>query len=84
MNRLLPVFLCAAGIGLLIAGFAYDMMFAGIPYQDPTPQLTADFEHHSRVASVIMWFGIGLLILGCVSGLIRCTLRRSREDNQKP
>jgi len=41
------------GILILMSGFAYDVLFAGIPYQDPTPALQARYDFHSSVAG---WF----------------------------
>ena len=51
MKRLLKT-LAAPGIGILIvmSGFVYDVVFAGIPYQDPTPELQARYDFHSAVA----------------------------------
>lgn len=45
--------LVALGFVSATAGFAYDMVFAGIPYQDPTPGMEARWEYHSGVAAVI-------------------------------
>ncbi len=36
-----------------MSGFVYDVLFAGIPYQDPTPELQARYDFHSSVAG---WF----------------------------
>lgn len=69
MPRFLKITGCAiAGVALIIAGFVYDVMFAGIPYQDPSPELQANWAFHSNVAFWIMsaggiLFSIGLLLI---------------------
>ena len=69
MTRFLKVTgVAVAGMALVIAGFVYDVMFAGIPYQDPTPEMQARWEFHSNIAFWIMSAGgilfcIGLLLI---------------------
>jgi len=50
------------GIFILISGFIYDILFAGIPYQDPTPELQARYDFHSAVANGFYATG-GILFL---------------------
>lgn len=56
----------ALGLLILIAGLGYDIAFAGIPYQDPTPAMASAYRFHSRVASVIVVGGLALLLIGLV------------------
>ena len=63
-KRYLPLTLILLGIAILFAGFIYDVLFAGIPYQDPTPALLASYEFHSHIASLIRWSGFGVSIIG--------------------
>ena len=54
---------------MILAGFVYDVLFAGIPYQDPTPQMQADYDFHAKLASVARWvggcgIGVGVAIAG--------------------
>jgi len=58
------------GLGLLFGGFAYDVMFAGIPYQDPTPELAQSYARNARIASYLMRAGLGLMGLSVVSRVI--------------
>ena len=51
MKRFWPLVLIGAGLALVLGGFIYDVMFAGIPYQDPTPEMSARYAHHAHVAS---------------------------------
>jgi hypothetical protein len=63
---------------LVVGGFVYDVVFAGIPYPDPTPAMEADYAHHARVASLIRWAGLLVALAGGVAGIARRGARRSR------
>lgn len=52
------------GLAIIVAGFVYDIMFAGIPYQDPTPELLASWKFHSSVAFWIMTTGLVIFSVG--------------------
>ncbi len=64
MRWRLPLALLASGILVTLAGLGYDLTFAGIPYQDPTPEMAVRFRFHSRVARVIELGGLEVLLLG--------------------
>ena len=76
MKKNWHLYLISIGILLLIGGFIYDVMFAGIPYQDPTPVIQANYDRHSGIASSIMQAGAGLFSLGLVSLIFRRVLQR--------
>jgi hypothetical protein len=76
MKRHLPLILIGLGVLLLISGFAYDLMFAGIPYQDPTPEMSARYAFHSRIASALYRLGGGGVLVGAVTGVFRVVARR--------
>ncbi|MDM7992748.1 MAG: hypothetical protein QUS11_05490 [Candidatus Fermentibacter sp.] len=59
--------LLAAGLIAVIAGFVYDVLFAGIPYQDPPPGIAAEYARHSSTASGIRWAGAALLSAGVLT-----------------
>lgn len=80
MKRLWPFILIAAGLFFLIGGFIYDMEFAGIPYQDPTPEMSARYAYHSRVASSAYLTGAGLFLVGSVAGVILIIARQFRSS----
>ncbi len=50
MRRHAALFLFGLGLLLLASGFVYDLVFAGIPYQDPTPAMSARYAFHARIA----------------------------------
>lgn len=76
MKRHLPLILIGLGILLLISGFAYDVVFAGIPYQDPTPEMSARYAHHSRIASGFYILGAGAFLIGAAHGVMHVITRR--------
>jgi hypothetical protein len=76
MKRISPFRLIALGIIIVFAGFMYDVLFAGIPYQDPTPALTANYNFYSQIASMIRWSGIGICIIGGILMVIRWLTRQ--------
>ena len=71
MKRFWPLVFICAGIFLFIAGFVYQIVFAGIPYQDPTPELSARFDLHTQIASTISWVGVGAFLCGVCGGILR-------------
>ena len=80
MKQFLPLILIALGIIIIFVGFVYDVLFAGIPYQDPTPALTASYNFHSQIASIIRWSGMGICIIGGMAIIIRRLMRKSRNQ----
>lgn len=42
--------LFATGMAVILAGFVYDVIFAGIPYQDPSPELLSQYQFHAHIA----------------------------------
>ena len=71
MKPISPTRIIWGGLGLIALGFIYDVMFAGIPYQDPTPEMTARYERHSQIASALMTVGTASLLAGLAWGAIR-------------
>lgn len=54
------------GLALVVGGFLYDVLFAGIPYQDPTPAMQQRYDFDSGVASYIEMTGAVMVICGCI------------------
>lgn len=67
------------GGGIVFAGFVYDVLFAGIPYQDPTPALAAAYEYHARIASAIRWSGAGIVIASGLVIFLQFLSRKARK-----
>jgi hypothetical protein len=72
------------GMGLLIAvfGYVYEVMFAGIPYQDPTPELQARYDFHSTEAASLYTTGGVVFLLGLmvVPFVLTGHKKRGRSD----
>jgi hypothetical protein len=78
MRRFWPLIPIAAGFLVVVAGFVYDVEFAGIPYQDPTPEMSARYAYHAHIASMICRIGFWILLFGIIAGIIRFIIRRLR------
>jgi len=70
------------GFVLIGAGYAYDSMFAGIPYQDPTPELAARYAYHAGIAAWIGRAGLAVLVVGLGMALFWQGLRRLRGEQE--
>ena len=79
MKRLLPFLLIISGMIVFFAGFVYDVLYAGIPYQDPTPALAASYKFNSQIASIIRWSGLGICLIGGAITTIQRLMRKSRD-----
>lgn len=66
MKPRIPVFLIACGAALVVAGLAYDLAFAGLPYQDPTPEMHENWLFHKDIADKITFIGFGIFGTGIV------------------
>ena len=71
--------LIAIGLLLLLAGLLYDIAFAGIPYQDPTPEMSARYARHSLIAASIRWTGTAVFLTGAGFGIASWIRQRSRS-----
>ena len=80
MKRFWSFGLLLLGIGIIFLGFLYDVMFAGIPYQDPTPALAATYTFHATVASIIRWLGTGIFLLGILVVVMRWVLNNHSKE----
>lgn len=60
-----------AGIAIIVIGFLYDWKYAGIPYQDPPPELLKKYNYHRSIADTITDSGFIILMLGIVGGIAR-------------
>jgi hypothetical protein len=81
MKRGLPFLLILLGLIIIFTGFVYDVLYAGIPYQDPTPALVAKYNFHAQVASIIRWSGAGLCSIGGAAMTIRWLKRKGHNPD---
>ena len=80
VRRFWPLGVILVGIVLVIAGFIYDVLFAGIPYPDPTPELAARYAYHASIAAAIRWCGGAIFLAGLFARLIRKITRGSHDS----
>ena len=73
--------LVAIGLGIWVAGFLYDVLFAGIPYQDETAELAARYAFHAHVASVLYRLGVAMLGVSAAAGVAVLVLRLKRAKS---
>ena len=71
------------GIGLVLFGFVYDLLLAGIPYQDPTPELQSRWEFHKFVAGLFLKTGGIVFLLGLLAApfLLKLTKRKVQKTD---
>ena len=59
----------AVGICLMLGGLIWGGLFAGVPYQDPTPEMQATWDMHVMVAEGLLATGAAMLVLGGIVAL---------------
>jgi hypothetical protein len=67
------------GLIIIFSGFVYDILFAGIPYQDPSPRMLASYNFHAQIASIIRWGGTAICIIAGVAMLIQWFKKRDHN-----
>lgn len=81
MKSYRSLILIGAGLVLIAAGFVYNVMFAGIPYQDPPPDLAARYAFHTGVADALFWAGSAVFLAGMLTVILSFVLRQRREES---
>ena len=79
MKRFWPYGLLLMGITIIFVGFVYDVLFAGIPFQDPTPAMLANYNFHATIAATIRWVGTGISLLALIIIVLRWGLGFLRQ-----
>ena len=69
------------GLIIIFGGFVYDVLFAGIPYQDPTPAMLASYNFHAQIASIIRWSGMAICMIGGVTMFIQWLKKRDHSQS---
>ena len=70
MKQISPV-LMVFGLGLMAAGFSYDLAFAGLPYQDPSPEMAARWALDKSIGEGLFIAGFAFLIAGLLGWVVR-------------
>jgi hypothetical protein len=67
LNKKIGLILVVFAFAFFIIGFIYEGIFAGIPYQDPTPELYKKYMHYVNVGQLFYKVGTGVLALGILT-----------------
>lgn len=81
MNVLKRVFssIILAGILVLCAGLYYLVIKAGIPYQDPTPELQLQYSINMGIGDVLTKIGLCATMAGSICRVILGVLSRKKK-----
>jgi len=82
MRILSSSLLVIAGAVLIVSGLVYDLMFAGLPYQDPKAEMQETSLRHKRVSDVVVLLGIACLGVGAVWKIAATLIGRRKTDQQ--
>lgn len=77
LQRYAGLLVIVVGLLFLGGGFIYDVLFAGIPYQDPPPALQQQYAANAATAQMLYTFGIVIVLLGIVIAVVQRVRRRS-------
>ena len=72
--------LLSFGIATAAIGFVYGVLFAGVPYPDPTPEQLRDYDATLRVSELMVLAGAATAALAAPVAWIRRLQRKRRED----
>jgi hypothetical protein len=78
-----PISALIFGVMITVGGFVYHGFFAGIPFQDPTPEVYANWLFHSRIGDNIILAGLVTFlasVLWLIIALITALARKLRAD----
>ena len=78
--RRVPRLLVLLGLAVVAGGIVYDVLQAGLPYQDPTPEMRMQWERDARIAALIRRAGMGLVVLGAAGWAWRRIARARAAD----
>lgn len=77
--------LVAASLIVILIGFVYGSIFAGIPYQDPSPDMSANYNFHVSVSNIILVIGLCTLFLGIAGAISKFILKKlgKKQESDK-
>lgn len=66
------------GVVLLLVGMYYLMIKAGIPYQDPTPEMTKQYVRNENIGAISFFCGLVVEILGGIGLIVTQVLKKRK------
>jgi flagellar biogenesis protein FliO len=78
----IPQILISLGIIILIIGLYYEWVKAGIPYQDPTPELTQRYLNYLYIGYLLYKIGFIIEIIGFVIFIMQKIFKKVSKASQ--
>ena len=84
MNILKRLFtsILVAGVLVLGAGLYYMVIKAGIPYQDPTPEIQLQYAINMGIGEVLTMMGLCTTVAGSICRIVVGILSRKKKKEQ--
>jgi hypothetical protein len=79
--RMVALFILFAGIGILTMGIYFAVVKAGIPYQDPTETLIAEYAAFDEAGKICIWTGSLSIVVGIA--IMVLSLKKKKEVTSK-
>jgi hypothetical protein len=79
-NKKILILGIIGGLLLLLIGFMYEVIFAGIPYQDPTQLMIQNYNFHKAVGQKIELTGIVIMALSILGIIINKFLKPNKAE----
>lgn len=76
--RFIPL---VVGFVICIVGFYYSVIKAGIPYQDPTPEMTKKYMLYMRIGDTLSITGSGILLIAITLLIVLKIVNSKRKSN---
>lgn len=82
----ITVLLIVIGFSVMFMGLIYDVLFAGIPYQDPTPELLAEYNRNKATATRLFYIGGFFSSAGSIAAVVMAiwSVRRMLKEPAQP
>ena len=81
MKNKISNYLIMIGIMIFVIGFYFMFLKAGLPYPDPTPDMTRKWMFYYNLGKVTIPFGAVLMIIGVVVKIFIKICIRFKERN---
>lgn len=79
MMKKMCITVIVMGIVLLLAGMYFSVMKAGIPYQDPTPEMAEQYARDEWIGRVSFCCGLVASLIGVTGVIITAVLKRRQR-----
>jgi len=66
------------GIIIILSSLLYDLLFIGIPYQDPTPEMLEHRATQYQLRNLLFWIGLTVSVIGTVGVILRKVKQRKK------